>query len=101
MNVLLLKKIYGYEGWIFSGPFKPVGLEPPESPGDYTSVLPYKTTVFSGCRQGPDHRTPPPRVDGSLNDSQHGLVFAEQVQLKGLGLWNFKKGTNTNIPEIN
>lgn len=64
-------------------------------------TISYKTTDFSGCSQGPDHQIPPPRVDGSLNDSQHGLVLAEQVQLKGLGLWNFKKGTNTNIPEIN
>lgn len=49
MNVLLLKKIYGYEGWIFSGPFKPVGLQPPESPSDYISVLPIKPQSFLGA----------------------------------------------------
>lgn len=42
-----------------------------------------------------------PRVYGSLSECQHGLVRAEQVLRKSLGLWNFKKGTNTNISEIN
>lgn len=41
------------------------------------------------------------RVDGCPNQSQRTLVSEEQVQLKILGLWNFKKGTNTNISEIN
>ena len=30
-----------------------------------------------------------PRVYGFQSESQLGIVLAEQVQLKSLGLWNF------------
>lgn len=86
--VLLLKEIYGDEGWFLSGPNPwTSSLWRPMEP--YISPHPIKPQSFPSAPKARITESHAPRVFGFQNESQLGIVLAEQVQLKSLGLWNF------------
>ena len=55
----------------------------------YISPHPIKPQSFPSVPKACITESHAPRVYGFQSESQLGIVLAEQVQLKSLGLWNF------------
>lgn len=68
----------------------------------YISPHPIKPQSFPSAPKARITESHAPRVFGFQNESQLGIVLAEQGTVKKPGALEFlKRGTNTNISEIN